>query len=160
MGRDNRGSRVGKGNPLRPSNSPFSSSRRRSGSALARNRRQSRDTPTPLAGPRSSGRGGTFPRKPLGTQHQVHPETPPSSPAHLNGGKEKRKKSQAAKLPKEFPHGKKPTAQVEQSLKGKNASYVLYMSASSQTVPTAPLTNLNQHKCHMSCPWCILFPYT
>ena len=51
-------------------------------------------------------------RKPLGvgTQHQVHPETPTSSPAHLKGGKEKRKKSQAAKHPKEFPRGKKPTA--------------------------------------------------
>ena len=34
-------------------------------------------------------------RKLPGTQHQVHRETPPpSSPAHLKGGKEKRKKSQ------------------------------------------------------------------
>ena len=52
-------------------------------------------------------------RKPPGTQHQVHPETPPSSPAHLRGRKDKRKKSQAAKLPKEFPRGEKPTAGTE-----------------------------------------------
>ena len=74
-------------------------------------RRKSRDTPTPLTGPRPR-RGSaladespeTLPplsldRDPAGgeeapgTKHQVHPEAPP--PAHLKGGKEKRKKSQA-----------------------------------------------------------------
>ena len=146
MGRDNRGSGAGKGCPLRQSNSPFSSSQRswRSGSALTCNRRQSRHSPTPLTGPRSSGMGG----RPSGHNTRC---TPRPLPLPL-------KKSQAAKFPKEFPCGKKPTAQVEQSLKGEKASYVLYMSASSQTVPAAPLTN--QHKCHMSCPWCTLFPYT
>ena len=136
MGRDNRGSGAGKGSPLRPSNSPFASSRRswRRGSALTRNRRQSRDTPTPLAGPRSSRRGGSLP----GHNTRCTPRPPPSSPAHLKGGKEKRKKSQVAKLPKEFPRGEKPTAQVEQSLKGVKASSVLYRSASSKKVPTAP----------------------
>ena len=69
-------------------------------------------------------------RKPLETQHQLHPKTPPSSPDHLKGGKEKRKKSRAAKLPKEFPRGEKPTSQEEQSLKGEKASYDLYTSAS------------------------------
>ena len=64
-------------------------------------------------------------REPLGTQHQVHPETPPSSPEDLKGGKEKRKKSRAAKLPKAFQRGEKPTAQVEQSLKGEKASFDL-----------------------------------
>ena len=38
--------------------------------------------------------------------------------------------SKVAKLPKEFPRGEKPMAQVEQSLKGEKASYDLYMSAS------------------------------
>ena len=83
-------------------------------------------------------------RKPPGTKHQVHPETPPSSPAPLKGGKEKRKKSQAAKLPKELPRGKKPTLQVEQSLKGEKASCVLYRSASSQTVPADQSAQMSQ----------------
>ena len=33
------------------------------------------------------------------------PPPPPSTPDHLKGGKEKRQKSQFAKLPKEFPRG-------------------------------------------------------
>ena len=44
-------------------------------------------------------------REPPQTQHQVHPETPPASPAPLKGGKRKKKKSQGAKLPKKFPRG-------------------------------------------------------
>ena len=51
-------------------------------------------------------------------QHQVHPETPPASPAHLKGGKRKKKKSQGAKLPKKFPRGGRSAEQREQSLKG------------------------------------------
>ena len=158
MGRDNRGSGAGKGSPLRTSNSPVASSRRsqRSGSELARNRRQSRSTPTPLAGPRSSGRGGSPPGH--NTRCIPRPAPPPSSPDHLMGGEEKGKKSQVAKLPKEFPRGERATAQVEQSLKGEKASFDLCKSASSQIVPTASLTN--QQKCHKSCQWCTLFPYT
>ena len=56
-------------------------------------------------------------RKPHGTQHQVHPETPSSHLAPLKGGK-KRRKSRAAELSKKFPRGEKPQAQREQSLKG------------------------------------------
>ena len=90
-------------------------------------------------------------REPLETQH-------PASPAHLTGGKKKKRTSQPAKLPKEKTRGEKPVAQKEQSLKGEKASYDLCKRASLQTVPTAPLTN--QHKCHKSFPWCKLFPYT
>ena len=76
------------------------------GEAGARPRRQPRGTSTPLTRPRSSGRGGSPPQ----TQHQVHPETPPASPALLRGGK-KKKKSQDAKLPKKFPCVGKSAAQ-------------------------------------------------
>ena len=58
------------------------------------------------------------------TKHQVHPETPPASPALLRGGK-KKKKSQEAKLPKKFPREGKSEAQKEQSLKGEKTSYAL-----------------------------------
>ena len=58
-------------------------------------------------------------------KHQVHPETPPTSPALLRGGKKKEKKSQEAKLPKKFPCNGKLAAQKEQSLKGKKTSYAL-----------------------------------
>ena len=57
-------------------------------------------------------------KEPHQAQHQVHPETPPASPAHLKGGKKKKKKSQGAKLPKKFPCGGKSAEQGEQSLKG------------------------------------------
>ena len=53
----------------------------------------------------------------------MHPETPPSSPAHLKGGKKKKKKTQEAKLPKKFPRKGKSKAQKEQSLKGEKMSY-------------------------------------
>ena len=53
------------------------------GAEPAHARRMPRGTPTPLAGPRSSGRGGS-PQ----TQHQVHPETPPASPVRLKGREE------------------------------------------------------------------------
>ena len=55
-------------------------------------------------------------REPPQTQHQVHPETPPASPAPLKGGK--KKKSQGAKLPKKFPRGGRSAAWGEQRLKG------------------------------------------
>ena len=47
------------------------------------------------------------------TKHQVHPETPPASPALLRGGKKKKKKkkSQEVKLPKKFPRVGKSAAQ-------------------------------------------------
>ena len=89
------------------------------GEAGARPRLQPRGTSTPLARPRSSGRGGSPPDK----KHQVHPETPPASPALLRGGK--KKKSQEAKLPKKFPRVGKLEVQKEQSLKGKKTSYAL-----------------------------------
>ena len=57
-------------------------------------------------------------REPHQTQHQVHPETPPPSPARLKGGKRKRKKSQDAKLPKKFPCEGRSAEQGAQSLKG------------------------------------------
>ena len=63
------------------------------------------------------------------TQHQVHPETPPASPAPLKGGKKKKKKSQGAKLPKKFPRGERSAAQGEQSLKGEISSF-LYKNVS------------------------------
>ena len=61
---DNRGSGARRGSLLRAGSSRFAHSRRRrrSGSAPACTRRQSRNTPTPLAGPRSSGRGGSLSR--------------------------------------------------------------------------------------------------
>ena len=64
-------------------------------------------------------------RKPPQTKHQVHPETPPASPALLRGGKKKKKKSQDAKLPKKFPRVGKSAAQKKQSLKGEKTSYDL-----------------------------------
>ena len=94
-------------------------------------------------------------REPHQTQHQVHPETPPASPAPLKGGK-KKKKSQGAKLPKKFPRGGKSAEQGAQSLKGD--VYVLCKNFSWQKAPTAQQTK--QHKSHMSCPWCKLYPYT
>ena len=134
--------------------------RRRSGSTPARTRRQSRNTPTPLAGPRSSGRGGSLSRHNTRCSLRpppLPPPPPPASPAHLKGGK-KKKKSQDAKLPKEKTRGEKSAAQGEQSLKGEKASYDLCKHTSLQIVPTVPLTN--QHKCHKSFPWCKSFPYT
>ena len=86
----------------------------------------SRDTPRPLARPRPSGRGGSLPGH--NTRCTLRP--PPLKPAHLKGGKKKRRKSQAAKLPKEFPRGEKSSAQGEQSLKGEISSF-LYTNVSS-----------------------------
>ena len=63
-------------------------------------------------------------RKPPQTKHQVHPETPPASPALPRGGK-KKKKYQEAKLPKKFPSEGKSAAQKEQSLKGEKTSYAM-----------------------------------
>ena len=95
-------------------------------------------------------------REPHQAQHQVHPETPPASPARLKGGKKKQKKSQGAKLPKEFPRGGKSAEQGEQSLKG--VSSFPCRNVSSQIVPTAQQTT--QHKSHKSSLWCRLCPYT
>ena len=91
--------------------------------------------PPTLARPRPSKRGGSL----MGHNTMCTLRLPPSYPAHLKGGKKKRIKSQAAELPKEFPH-------------------VLCMSASSQKVPTAPETNL--HKSHKSHLWYKFYPYT
>ena len=96
-------------------------------------------------------------RKPPGTQHQVHPENPPSYPAHLKGGKNQRRKSQAAELPKKFLRGARPPGQGEQSLKGV-IFYVPCRSSFLQKVPTAPESN--QHKSHKSCLLYISYPYT
>ena len=74
-------------------------------------------------------------REPPQTQHQVHPETPPASPAPLKGGKKKKKKSQGAKLPKKFPNGERSAAQGEQSLKGDVSSFP-YRNVSHKNVPT------------------------
>ena len=46
------------------------------------------------------------------------PWDPPSYAAPLKGGKKRRRKSQAAELPKKFPRGEQPPGQGEQSLKG------------------------------------------
>ena len=95
-------------------------------------------------------------REPHQAQHQVHPETPPASPAPLKGGKRKQKKSQGAKLPKKFPRGGRTAEQGAQSLKGD--VFVPCKIVSWQKVPTAQQTT--QHKSHKSCPWCISYPYT
>ena len=89
-------------------------------------------------------------------QHQVHPETPPASPARLKGGKKKKKKSQGAKLPKKFPRGARSAEQGEQSLKG--ISSFLYKTFSLRKVPTDQQTT--QHKSHKLSLWCRLYPYT
>ena len=68
-------------------------------------------------------------------KHKVHPETPPSSPAHLRGGKKKKKKTQEAKLPKKFPRKGKSKAQKEQSLKGEKMYYT------KRTLPKFPLSH-------------------
>ena len=101
-GRSNRESGAGKGRPLRTSYPYLLNSRRsrRGRGVLARNRRMSRDTPSPLARPRPSGMGGSLPRH--NTRCTLRP---PSHPAHLKGGKKKKRKSKAAKLPKEFLRG-------------------------------------------------------
>ena len=74
-GRSNWGSGAGRGSPLGPSNLPLCSSRRswRDRGALARNRRMSRDTSTPLARPRSSGRRGSL----TGRNTRCTPRHPP-----------------------------------------------------------------------------------
>ena len=85
MGRDNRGRVAGRGSLLRAGSSHFARSRRRrrSGNAPARTRRLPRGTPTPLAGPRSSGRGGSPPR------HNTRcPLRPPCFPCPPEGQKE------------------------------------------------------------------------
>ena len=61
-------------------------------------------------------------------------DPPPSSPAHLKGGKKKKKKTQEAKLPKKFPRKGKSKAQKEQSLKGEKMSYT------KRTLPQFPLS--------------------
>ena len=62
------------------------------------------------------------------------PRPPPSSPAHLRGGK-KKKKTQEAKLPKKFPRKGKSKAQKEQSLKGEKMYYT------KRTLPKFPLSH-------------------
>ena len=94
--------------------------RRRRGSEPARPRQKNLEAPPPLPLHRDRAGGEEAPRK-----HQVHPETPPSSPALLNGGKKKKKKPQEAKLPKKFPREGKSEAQKEQSLKGEKTSYAM-----------------------------------
>ena len=71
----------------------------------------------------------------------MHPETPPSSPTHLKGGKKKKKKTQEAKLPKKFPRKGKSKAQKEQSLKGEKMSY----KKNTSTVPPEPKTQSTGH---------------
>ena len=89
-----------------------------------------RGNPTPLAGPRSSGRRGSP------TKHNTRctSRPPTASPARLKGGK-KKKKSQGAKLPHKFPRGWRSAEQGEQSLKG--ISSFLYKTFSLRKVPTA-----------------------
>ena len=72
-------------------------------------------------------------RKHLTTNTRCTPRPPPSSPAHLKGGK-KKKKTQEAKLPKKFPRKGKSKAQKEQSLKGEKMSYT------KRTLPQFPLS--------------------
>ena len=67
------------------------------------------------------------------------PRDPPSSPAHLKGGK-KKKKTQEAKLPKKFPRKGKSKAQREQSLKGEKMSYT------KRTLPQFPLSQRPKDK--------------
>ena len=59
---------------------------------------------------------------------------PPLFPAHLKGGKKKKKKTQEAKLPKKFPRKGKSKAKKEQSLKGEKMSYT------KRTLPQFPLS--------------------
>ena len=75
-------------------------------------------------------------RKPHETQHQVHPETPPSHPASLKGGKKKRRKSRAAELPKKFSRGAGGT-----ELEGRDllrSLYVLFLAKSSHYAEDQP----------------------
>ena len=62
------------------------------------------------------------------------PRDPPLFPAHLKGGKKKKKKTQEVKLPKKFPRKGKSKAQKEQSLKGEKMSYT------KRTLPQFPLS--------------------
>ena len=69
---------------------------------------KSLEVPPPLALDLDRAGGEEAPQ----TKHQVHPETPPTSPALLRGGKKKKKKkSQEAKLPKKFPRGEEGGAE-------------------------------------------------
>ena len=63
------------------------------------------------------------------------PRDPPSSPAHLKGGKKKKKRTQETKLPKKFPRKGKSRAQKEQSLKGEKMYYT------KRTLPKFPLSH-------------------
>ena len=78
--------RSGQGRPLRTSNLPLPSSRRSRGSrsSLARTGRATRDTSTPLAGPRSSGRRGSL----TGRSTKCIPRPPPPLLACLPQGRE------------------------------------------------------------------------
>ena len=111
------------------SRAPTTRRRRRRRSEPARDRQMPRGTPAPLAGPSRAG-GEEAPQK----NTRCTPETPPSSPAHLKGGKKKKKKTQEAKLPKKFPRKGKSKAQKEQSLKGEKMSYT------KRTLPQFPLS--------------------
>ena len=77
---------------------------------------------------RAGGEEAPLKKKTLGA-----PRDPPSSPAHLRGGK--KKKIQEAKLPKKFPRKGKSKAQKEQSLKGEKMNYT------KRTLPKFPLSH-------------------
>ena len=69
-------------------------------------------------------------RKPHGTQHQVHPETPPPLILTPEGREEEDDEEvPGCRTPKKFSRGAKPPAQGEQSLKGV-ISYVQHKFAS------------------------------
>ena len=88
----------------------------------------------PLLSPDQSRAGGEeAPHK----NTRCTPRPPPSSPAHLKGGKKKKKKTQEAKLPKKFPRKGKSKAPEgrEDVLHKKNTS----------TVPPEPKTQSTRH---------------
>ena len=92
------------------------------------------DTPPPhLARPRSSGRGGSLPGH--NTRCTLrHP--PPSYPAPLKSGKKRRRKSQAAELPKKFPRGAGGTEPERRDLL--RSLYVRFLAKSSHCPGNQP----------------------
>ena len=87
-------------------------------------------------------------RKPHQTQHQVHPETPPASPAHLKGGKKKQKKSQGAKLPKKFPRGGRS---AEQGRRARRPRFTFFVrSFLTKKSPLLSRPNSTKVTCHVS----------
>ena len=141
------------GSLSRAGNSHTSSARRRRRrrSEPAHARQMPRGTPTPLARPRSSGRGGSPTRH--NTRCTLRP-LPLSCPP--KGREEEEEEVPGCETPEEVSARGRSAEQGAQSLKGD--VYVPCRISFLQRAPTAQQTK--QHKSHKSCPWCKLYPYT